>query len=324
MFIPTTPFLTGQELAKALALPPEPKIPVIDELLYRRKVTLWAAAPGCGKSTLATQTLIEATAGLQVFKTFTVPAPCKVYYIAFETDRDEFVYALHKLKGSIPIDPSRIIFDCELIGLDITVPPSVTDSTFLRIKGEKPDIIVFDPFYIGVSGDLSDGAVASKAMRWLLFLAVKCNAAVLLLHHSHRERWQNGKKIEEDDDSYGSRWIQANVVVHYNIKEAQDGTRWKLIKDRYKQSRKEFTLAYDPDTGLSSADKSKESIRDAIFKFLHAHKIGTIFTYSELEKNFSCASGYISHLLATPEFRRIIRKEIIPGKAVNLIRQEAE
>lgn len=321
MFNPTAPYKTGQDILLALAQPPHPKIPVVDELLYRKKVSMIAAAPGLGKSTLAAQLCLEATSGLPVFKAFTVPTPCRIFYIAFETDWDEFIFALHRLKDHLKFDASKFCFDDELLGLDITAPIIGRDLVLDRIRGASPDIIVVDPLYVACSGDVAEGTVASKAMKWLLTLAVKCNAAVLVLHHTHRDRYaQNGKKITEDDDSYGSRWIHANVVIHYNVKMTTDGTSWKLIKDRYKQSRKELSLTYDHETGLSSAEKSKGTVRDDLFRYIQAHKAGTTFTYPELAGKFSCAEGYLSHLMVEDRFRRLIRKEVVPGKPVVLVR----
>lgn len=321
---PTAPYKTGQDILAALAKPPEPKIPVVDELLYRKKVTMIAAGPGLGKSTLAIQLCLEATAALPVFKTFHVPKPCRVFYIGFETDWDEFVFALHKLKDHLAFNAANFCFDDELLGLDITEAIMPNDKVIARIKGAKPDIIVVDPLYVAVSGDVADGAVASKAMKWMLMVAVKCNAAVLLLHHTHRERYaQNGKKINEDDDSYGSRWIKANVVIQYNVKEHTNGTAWKLTKDRYKQSRKEMLLAYDHETGLSSAEKSKTTVRDEVMHYIQAHKPGSTFTYPGLAELFHCAEGYLSHMMVEPQFRRLVRKEAPPGKPVTLIRLDS-
>lgn len=312
---------TGKDIIEALSKPPEPKVPVIDELLYRKKVSLITAGPGLGKSTLASQLIFESTIPRPIFGAFDVPKPCKTYYIAFETDWDEFIYSMHKCKGSIPFDPYSIFFDEELLGLDVTQPITLNDTVLNRIKNYKPDIIILDPLYVAAAGDLADGAVASKAMKWLLYVAVKCNSSVLVLHHTHRDRYsQSGKKIEEDDDSYGSRWIQANVVIHYGVKPTIDGTKWKLNKDRYKQSRKEMTLTYDPESGLSTADQSKTSVRDAVLHFLQSHKPESIFTYPQLAGLFNCAEGYLSHLFTEPSFKQLIRKEVTPGKPVKLIR----
>lgn len=321
MFNPTAPYKTGQDILNALTQPPQAKVPVVDELLYRKKVSMIAAAPGLGKSTLAAQLCLEATVGLPVFKAFDVPKPCRIFYIAFETDWDEFVFSLHRLKDHLKFDASKFCFDDELLGLDITAPVLGQDLVLERIKGASPDIVVVDPLYVACAGDVAEGAVASKAMKWLLTLAVKCNAAVLVLHHTHRDRYaQNGKKITEDDDSYGSRWIHANVVIHYNVKTTTDGTSWKLIKDRYKQSRKELSLTYDHETGLSTAEKGKITVRDELFHYIQAHKPTTTFTYPELAGKFGCAEGYLSHLMVEPRFRKLIRKEVQPGKPVVLVR----
>jgi len=225
------------------------------------------------------------------------------------------------VKDYLEFDPDSIVFDEEMLGLDITQSIELTANAIDRIRSAKPDIIIIDPLYVAVSGDLADGEAASKAMKWLLYIAVKCNAAVLVLHHSHRARYsQNGKKIDEDDDSYGSRWIQANVVIQYGVKSHSDGTAWRLVKDRYKQSRKDMTLAYDAETGLSSAEKNKASVRDEVMHFLQAHKPGASFTYPQLATMFGCAEGYLSHLMQEPRFRIMIKKEAPPGKPVKLVR----
>lgn len=320
MFNPTTPPKGGQAIRDALTKTVAMKTPIVDELLYRRKVTLMAASPSTGKSTLATQIAMSVSGGHSVFGVLDVPAPCSVYYVPFETDWDEFVLCLQKAKGILPYDADKLVFDDGLLGIDVNALTGA-EHIIKRIEAFKPGLIIIDPLYLLISGDLADGSVASKAMKWLQRLAVLCNAAVLVIHHTHRDRYNaRGKKIDEADASYGSRWIQANVVVQFNVKSEGGGTKWTLIKDRYKLSRSELVLHYDPETGLSSALKSKTLIKDELLGFIKWHKPGSEFTYPGLAEQLECAEGYLSHLLTMPIFRKLIRKDAPPGKPVTLIR----
>lgn len=320
MFQPTGPVKTGQVLRDALAKPPAMKYPLVDELLYRRKVTLIAADPGLGKSTLATQIAASVAAGVPVFGILEVAQAYRVYYVPFETDWDEFVLSLQRAKALIPFNEDNLIFDEGLLGIDVGALDGATNAID-RIALLKPDLIIVDPLYLLVSGDLADGGIAAKAMKWLLRLAVRCNAAVLVLHHTHRERYnQGGKKINEDDASYGSRWIKANVVIQYNLKAIDGGTEWSLKKDRYKLSRNEITLHYDPETGLSSALKSKALIKDELFGLLKWHKPGSVLTYSGLAQTLGCAEGYLAQLVTLPNIKKILKREVVPGKQVKLVR----
>lgn len=320
MFNPTGTPKTGQTLRDALAAPPAMKHPLVEELLYRRKVTILTADPGLGKSTLATQIAASVAAGVPVFGVFDVAQPSRVYYIPFETDWDEFVLALQRAKASIPFAEDNLLFDEGLLGIDVCALDGAL-SSIDRIAFYKPDLIVVDPLYLLVGGDLADGGIAAQAMKWLLRLAVKCNAALLVLHHTHRERYnQRGKKIDEDDASYGSRWIKANVVIQYNLKAQNGGTVWSLKKDRYKLSRSELILHYDPETGLSSALKSKSLIKDELLALLKWSKPGAEFSYWGLAQQLDCAEGYLAHLVTLPTFRKLLSREAPPGKPVKLVR----
>jgi RecA-family ATPase len=316
---------TGQEIRLALSHPAPIRCPVVDEFLYRKKVTLLTAAPGLGKSTIAQQVAFSVTAGIDVFGVLEVAKPVKVYYIAFETDWEEFVGAMHKALPIIKFNPDMLVFDDGLLGIDICTIHEHPDPIIDRIKAHNPGLIIIDPLYLIVAGDLSDGKIASAAMKWFQRLAVFCNAAVLVLHHTHRERYAaNGKKINEEDDSYGSRWIQANVVIQYNVKQEGCGTHWSLKKDRYKMSRKEMVLSYDPETLLSSALKSKNLIKDELLAYIQWHKPGSEFTYPGLAEQFKCAEGYLSHLMLLPSFQKLIKKDAPPGRPVTLRRIHCE
>lgn len=326
MFNPNTTPRDGAQIAAALNAPIPEKTPLIAEFLYRRKLTLISADPGCGKSTIATQVALSAAAGVPVFGIFDVPKPCKVYYIAFETDWDEFIAALAKARNHIPFDSNLLHFDDGLLGIDaasITNAHQTETQLIARIAKANPDIIIIDPAFLLVSGDLADGAIASRCMNFVQKLAAHFKAGILVLHHTHREKYSaSGKKIKEKDATYGSRWIQAAVVLQWSMSSTDSGVSFTKTKDRYKLSRPEFILHYDSQTGLCTADgPDRRTLPTLLFSYLKCQPAGTSLTYHRIATAINCAEGYLAVLMQAPEIRTLVEKHAPLGKQVTFIRK---
>lgn len=297
---------TGADLSAELARPDDEDTPLVQELLYPGETTFLVADPAVGKSTLATQIALCVTCAHPVFDIFEVARPTTVYYIALETRWRRQVRLIRHLSRVIKPDLSKFHWN-NPIGLDFTSTTTTDIKDMLELIRriwQEPGLVVLDPLYLTVSKDLKDGSAARAVSVFLNRLMNDTEAACLVLHHTHRERLENGKKVVEDDAIYGSRWLQAHMAVGWQIKHTTNGTHWTLKKDRFNQSRREFYLNYDPQTQWSSgATSMKSSVTSKLQQVLVDMPEGTLLTYEELRRRTGSAIAYIKTLMHNdPQF----------------------
>lgn len=300
----------------ALSKPDKTDDILVNELLYFGETTFMVADPGVGKSTLATQIALSVTSGEPVFGVFAVTRPVFVYYIAFETRWERHIRTVRAMSRELHPNLDLMCFDPSLAGLDLC-QTSENDSIHLisKITGicKTPGLVILDPAYLTVAKDLKDGESARALATFCNRLANNTGTSILVPHHSHRERMTvTGKLIIEDDPIYGSRWLQAHMAVGWNIKANEDGsgTHWKRTKDRFKLSRREFTLTYDDTTQLSSAGGSNQrTVLAKLTAFVRTQEPGNRFTYSQLANQVSCNETYIKEVMREPVFEVLLEKQ---------------
>lgn len=288
----------GVELKAAFDQPPLPKKPVVDELFYSRKLTYWIADPSTGKTTLGIQVACSLAGAAPVFGLFHVHKPTSTYYVAFETEWDEFQENCGLIRKQFDYDPNLIHFDEEMLGVDV-LRPSHAQFLISKIQRFKPGLIILDPIYHLVSGDLKEGAVASSLSRWLNLLATSCNCPVLPLHHTTKEIVIQKGATAPRDRSYGSRWLKAGATLWWQVtpREDADGVTFEHFKDRYKLSRKKFDLSYDPSTRCSMGQTGGHQFMvDALSNYLNA-TIGQEHALHTLAEIVGCSSTYIYELM---------------------------
>lgn len=282
-----------------LAKPDVDEEPLVQELIYTGETTFLVADPSVGKSTLATQIAICLTVGAPVFDIFEVARPTTVYYIALETRWRRQIRTIRRMSVMAKPDFTKLYWD-DPIGVDLTEKRGDLHEMITRIKKiwAQPGLVILDPLYLMVSQDLKDGATARAVSCFLNRLMNETGCACLVLHHTHRERTEAGKKVVEEDAIYGSRWLQAHMAVGWNIRRTPRGTHWKLTKDRFNESRPEFDLQYDKATQWSSGASSMRSSVTAKLQTLFASEPeGSLLTYEQLVKRTGNAMGYIKTLM---------------------------
>ena len=255
--------LSGEALRHAVHNRPPARIALTEELLYERTATMIAADPGAGKSTVITQIMLQLTAAQPVFGFFYTPQPRNVYYLQLEGDPDETLERIDFMGRTLTIDYERFRLDCPIF-LDCLDELSILE-TIQRINtwDKVPDVIVIDPIYMAVSGDLKDGQVSSALVHFSERLKRTFRCAVVLVHHTHRERYGNsGERISENDPYYGSQWLKAHIDVGYHLRALDGHTGVELIckKSRGGEVQKHISLAYDPATFTVRTDVEQSSM----------------------------------------------------------------
>lgn len=292
---------TGTDLEAALKKPDQEDKPLVSELLYPGESTFITADPAVGKSTLATQIALSVTSGEPVFNLFEVSHPATVYYIALETRWKRQVTLIRKMRRRLSPNLANWCWH-DPVGLDFTAPPRHGETntdierliTFIKKTWTRPGLVVLDPLYLTVNKDLKDGDAANAVSRFINKLMTDTGCAVLVLHHTHRERYDiKGKRIVEEDPIYGSRWLQAHMALGWNVTKTETGTKWKRGKDRFNLSRKEFSLEFDPVTALSGPDNHATlSVLARIEQFLWSEPVGNELTYEQIASAIKCHVNY--------------------------------
>jgi len=309
----------GDELRAAFSNPPAPRAPIVEEFLYRRKLTYIIADPGTGKSTVATQLTCSVAGAVPVFGLFEVPKPLRVYYAAFETEWDEFQESCAMIKKQFAYDENLIRFDDEMLGVNV-LDPDHAQVFSDKIYAQQPGLIILDPLYLLVAGDVKEGVVASSLARWMALLAVRCECPVLALHHTHKERQdKDGKEIKERDRSYGSRWLKASATLWWQMVEAPggDGVVLENLKDRYKLSRRKISLKYDPSTRCAMGQTGgRQYLADRIASYIDLHPANTELTFTEIADHVECSANYVYELTKTDALKGKLERFQKPDRTV--------
>lgn len=318
MFQKSKPVRDSTQFEIEMAKPATEDKPLVQELLYPGETTFLVADPAVGKSTLATQIAVCLTVGHPVFDIFEVARPTTVYYIALETRWHRQINTIRRMASVVRPDFKKLFWD-DPIGLDLTALQGDIQEMLARITRtcSRPGCIVIDPLYLTVGTDLRDGAAARAVSCFLNRLMNDTDASCLVLHHTHRDKIEGGKKVAEEDAIYGSRWLQAHMAVGWQIKKTQQGTHWSVKKDRFKQSRLDFDLAYDDATQWSSGAQSMRiSVTSKLQNLFASEPEGALFTYEQLTRKTGNALNYIKQVMHTdPAIKRFVEYvEGGPGK----------
>ena len=261
---------TGADLRKDLANLEVTIEPLIDEFLYKGMVMLLAANPGTGKSVLATQIAASLSCGASVFDLLPVPRPCRVYYIQLEGTYYETIERLRHMEPQIPFDEVNLCWDvCDYLNVERA---DHIAKLIERIQAfGSPDLIIIDPIYMTVRGGLSKDAPATAFVQFSHTLRQQFGCALLLIHHTHRERYAtDGTKIEEADPFYGSQWLKAHVDVSYLVEvvdKAHTQIRLENKKARGGNVHKRLILHFRPETYTCYLERDAKEI-DALTRVL--------------------------------------------------------
>src|SRR3990167_6909806 len=203
--------MTGQELATLLAIPPVSLPSLIDDFLYERTTCMITGEAGKVKSIIASQLTASLSSATPLFGVLTIPKPRRVYYLQLEGSASDFCARLYYQQRTIPLNPDYIYWD-----RDVKFSASNLSLRQRKVKQittwGSPDLIIIDPIYKAVAGDIAKAEYALAFINFLEELEETCHCSLLLFHHPHRERFDaKGKKLEETDAYYGHSFIRNHI-----------------------------------------------------------------------------------------------------------------
>ena len=179
--------------------------PLIENLLYERDSVLMVGKEKSNKTTFWLQACCALTSGEPFLGQYDVSRPVDCVYLQAEGKLASTKQCTERMTSVIP---------CNKTKLSILYYPSIPLSkedglaqVKLDIDGwRRPELIVIDPLYQCMTGDISSQADSSAMTASLRNLSEYYECSIVLIHHAHRpKRTESGVIMEEGDDSiFGS------------------------------------------------------------------------------------------------------------------------
>lgn len=247
-------------LSQLLSEPDEQHAYCIRDRVPSGAVTLLAAPPKAGKSTLARAMAFAVATGAPCLGWSTQRGPC--WYLALEEKRSEVRKAFKRL-GANGSEPIHVLI--------AQAPNDLLAQLHELARTEKPSLIIVDTLQRLIKAkDLNDYALVTTAFEPLLALARDSGAALLLLHHASAHATREGL-----DAVLGSTALSASVDNVLVLKRSADGRRALSSVQRIGPDLEPVVLALNSTTGVLSiagreADIAADEIATAILDALGA------------------------------------------------------
>ena len=123
---------------------------------------------------------------------------------------------------------------------------------------------MIDPLYQAVFGELSKEMPSKAIIRFVDMVREAFKpCAVILVHHTKKAVYAEGKRVQEADPYYGSQWLKAYVDTSYHLAPGTGKYAGAQVELACKKSRgedvvKQLFLHYDPETDTVSTDAPVE------------------------------------------------------------------
>ena len=289
----------GQKLREAIDKALDERTPLIEGFLYEGGVVQVYADDGLGKSTVLLNAMVEASAGLLVFKGLPCPRPLNIIWNCAERPLDEPFERIKLMENSVKPNLDNLIIDKEIQGMDLMSRSGVSEFLLRLAELEsyftgKVDIVVIDPIYAITGGDLSDPKDVHIINHLIRTIQNRFLCAVMYSHHTNRGGRHEGKRTE--GDMYGNRFLSANLTGQFHLKKTEDGVDLNCRKNTYGNLLKHIPLIYDEMTQTLSMSKEEEDFnkRDTILLFLRKkHSEKKEFILREISNQIKVSDAYI-------------------------------
>ena len=224
---------TGSEL---LALKPEDRKPLIDNIIWNKEKVILIGDAGIGKSILTQQMCFALSTGEPFLSEYTTNE-CSTLIVQAEGELGETrMRVKNMLEGaSWKADNFNLIFYPGLAldtdkGCHILV--TIIDNK-VKEGMPPPKIIVLDPLYMMMQGDICNQKDVTAFCKNMRLITARYQCALLILHHKHRQRrTPTGIPIQEGADSiFGSFAWKAFVDRLYDFSALKGGVR-RLSADK--------------------------------------------------------------------------------------------
>lgn len=289
--------MTGDRLKRELDNPILGQEAIVEGLIFKDTINLFYSDPGAGKSVIAVNMLASMSGGWPVFGMFPMKRFARCSYLQLEGSKDEQLGRLKEMIDEIPIDHQNIAWH--------TCPLSVESNQsqqqiFKELHEYKPEVIFIDSFYCLTSRGLSKEEGFLPVRQLIKQIKDKTGATIIILHHSQKPQYHDGKVLEKDDPFLGSQYLRAFVDMMIHCKrQGENKVILKVTKaSRNNEGIKQIALDFDKLNWTVKANEG-ETTQSAIFTI-------SIFLKKEFSKTNELTSNEIAK--ATGFTKRHIRR----------------
>lgn len=292
--------LTGDALMEEMIKKSDRKM-IADNLLYEQTTIMFSADPGCGKSTISAQVAVELALGLPIFGYFHVEKPVKIFYIQAERHILELLERFKLLNETYPIEKAKdnlIITDKYQHFNLINEDHCNGFLSCLRRDFQDAKVLFLDPIYSTVAGGLKEDKPSSAFTKMMSLIQIEFNCLLWYNHHTVKDSYFNGRKVEKDDPYYGSQWLKAHVTGSYHIKSSDVGVNLINKKDNYNILAKSIPLEYNSETGLCSVVEGNMSAIDKLKNFIKLKEVTQkTFYFNQMQEATQLCTRTLRELL---------------------------
>lgn len=230
-------------LSDLLTEPEEETAYIWDRVLPASGLSILAAKPKVGKSTLARNLAVAVARGEPFFGRDT--ARGAVLYLALEEKRAEIAAHFRRMGAA---SESILVFAG-------AAPEDALDALTVAINEYSPALVIVDPLQRLVRlTDINEYAQVSNAMEPLVALARSSGAHILALHHLGK-----GDRAE-GDAVLGSTALFASVDALLTMRQKNDHRSLSSIQ-RYGENLHETIVVLDPETGITTPGGNMATVR---------------------------------------------------------------
>ena len=327
--------LTGETLKKFVFEEQTNVIPIAENFIYRKSITMRSGDPGVGKSTYSANMIRDLSCGAPVFNFFHVPKPVFCYYIPFERGAYEIAQRLRSLSSVIEPNWDNIIIKPDFIGYDMHDGKQAlhfVEEVKRDLKKSIPEdmdvVVFFDPIISMVSGEIKEEKYAKAITRVANIIQTSRDCAIELTNHTVKQAVR-GKKSRKADPFYGSQAFKAFCTsgVYMYRNEEYGGVNMESTKSSHGNVLENLHLNYDSftyslwgkatDSGVKNFDKILAAVR-AIY-MTGAKQ----FTFANVTKHVLCSgvspSSAKEIILGEEPFKSGIKSITGVGKPTHLL-----
>ncbi len=201
-----------------------------------------------GKSWLATQAACELANGMSFLGTYAVSRPRKVLYL----DAENGAFVMHER-----LTRMKTHFDStENLGI-VTGPVPLLDTPQGRaslkqtLDGFAPDVVIIDPLYRFHTGDENSAQDMGRVMSALDELTLEFGVAIIVLHHTHKPQYVNGKRPPVSGDNLRGSTVLPGWATGFLMLEGGPDQGKLTITPTLRSARPEpIELAFDEELGI--------------------------------------------------------------------------
>lgn len=192
---------------------------IIEHFLYKADTMCISAEPGIGKSIFMLQLIFSLTTQQALLDTYDIKKKCNVLYVQTEGDRGETLDRIACMKKGLTLDDTKWVH-INLPGLEINTKEGIMS---LITKAQEPkinyDVVMLDPMYTTVKGDMNKNEVATDWVRNIRMFKSIFNCAMVINYHENKEVHYKGQVVQKSKGNiFGSVYWGAFFNTIFKLK----------------------------------------------------------------------------------------------------------